>query len=69
MTTHETQIKNVILQQFPTESALARELGWPRQRLNRITTGNRLPTIEEVNALSKVLRLSVDTLVHIFLPD
>lgn len=65
---HTSEIKHLITGKYETESALARSLGWPRQRLNKITTGVRLPTIEEINDLSLALGVSIETLVHIFLP-
>lgn len=61
------EIKGVILERYKSESALAQELGWPRQRLNKITTGVRKPTIEEVNCLSIALGVSVERLLQIFL--
>ena len=67
MNAPETEIKAVISAHFPTESALARELGWPRQRLNKLTTGARLPTIREINDLSRELGMPVGNLVDIFL--
>lgn len=67
MDTEQSAIKKVILDRYPTESALAKELKWPRQRLNKITTGVRLPTIDETNALAQALEMPVGDLVHIFL--
>lgn len=61
-------LKTLILNQYGTESALARELGWTRQRLNRITTGRTMPDIEELNALSCSLHKPVGELILIFLP-
>lgn len=61
------QIKEMIQEKYPSESALAKQLGWPRQRLNKITTGVRLPTIEEINDLAIALGVSVERLIHIFL--
>lgn len=69
MAVHTNEIKNLILQGYPTEAALARALGWPRQRLNKLTTGGRLPTIEEINALAQVTGLSVERLLQIFLAN
>lgn len=67
MAERTNEIKHLILQGYPTEAALARALGWPRQRLNKLTTGGRLPTIEEVNEIAQVTGLSVERLLHIFL--
>lgn len=67
MDEHTNEIKALILKGYPTESALARKLGWTRQRLNKLTTGDRLPTIEEVNDISMVTGVSVKRLIQIFL--
>lgn len=60
-------VKGLIYSKFGKESALADHLGWPRQRLNKITTGRRLPNIEELNAISLALDEPVDKMLHIFL--
>lgn len=60
-------LKTMIHDQYGREAALARELGWPRQRLNRITTGQTMPDIEELNALAISLHKPVGELIHIFL--
>lgn len=67
METDHSRIKKLILTRYPTETALAKVLNWPRQRLNKITTGAGLPTIDETNALALALDVPVGALVHIFL--
>lgn len=61
------RIKELIYSQFETESACAKALGWPRQRLNKISKGYKVPTVKEVNELSKVLKMPVGDLASIFL--
>lgn len=61
------EIKQLILDQYRSEAAFAAHLNWSRQRLNKITNGVRLPTIDEVNTLSHELDVPVDRLIHIFL--
>lgn len=63
----KTRIKKIIRAKFKTETACARAMGWPRQRLNKITNGVKVPTIKEVNELSLVLDTSVGDIVKIFL--
>lgn len=63
----QNEIKNLILQKYPSEAECARKMGWNRQRLNKITTGFREPSIYELNMLAKTLDISVNRLVPIFL--
>lgn len=62
------ELKNIILKKFGTETACAKTLGWPRQRLNKITNGQKIPNVTELNDLSNALETPVADLVHIFLP-
>lgn len=52
---------------YDTEAELARALGWPRQRLNKITTGAKEPDICEASQLATKLNVSVDVIADIFL--
>lgn len=65
----ESQIKQMILERFGTEAKAARALGWPRQRLNKITIGRKEPDLEEVSALSGLLGVPVGEMVAIFLAN
>lgn len=60
-------LKGLIYGKYGKEVALAQKLGWPKQRLNRITTGRSMPNIEEVNALASALDTPVDQMISIFL--
>ena len=60
-------IKSLISEKYKSEAACARQLGWERQRLNKITTGFREPSVYEVNELARVLERPVGDLVLIFL--
>lgn len=60
-------VKGMIYSKYGKESALADHLGWSRQKLNKITTGRKLPNLEELNALSGALDEPVDKMLHIFL--
>lgn len=62
-------IKEMILDRYPSEAGCARALGWERQRLNKITTGVREPSVYELNELAKVLSVPVGELVPVFLPE
>lgn len=54
---------------YPTEASMARRLGWPRQRLNSITTGRKTPDIEEVAAIAGALGAPILEVVTFFLKD
>ena len=61
------ELRGLIYGKYDTESQLADELGWSKQRLNVITTGRREPSLEEVEALAQKLDKSVEDMVYIFL--
>lgn len=63
----ESRIKDLITTRFGSEAKAARELGWSRQRLNRISLGHKEPDLEEVNALAGLLGVPVGEMVAIFL--
>ena len=60
-------LRSLIYAKYDSESKLATELGWPRQRLNKITNGIKEPDIYEVKALADKLGRSVSEMVDIFL--
>ena len=61
------ELRGLIYGKYETETQLANELGWPKQRLNLITNGTREPDLEEVAALAEKLDKSVEEIVFIFL--
>lgn len=61
------ELKGLIYSKYGKETVLADKLGWPRQRLNKITTGRKTPNIEELNELAQALDEPVDRMLHIFL--
>lgn len=60
-------LKSMILEKFHSESKMASELGWPRQRLNKITNGVKEPDLEEVEAIAEKLGSTFSDVAHIFL--
>ena len=58
-----------INEKFESEAACARALGWARQRLNKITTGQMKPDVDDVNALSAVLEISVGDVCSFFITN
>lgn len=61
------ELRGAIYSNYPSEAACARELGWPRQRLSKITNGEKEPNIEEIVSLARVLGKTVEDVVQIFL--
>ena len=61
------ELRGLIYGKYETEAKLADDLGWPKQRLNKITNGNKEPDLEEVAALAGKLDTSIEEMVYIFL--
>jgi len=59
-------LRGVILTRYDSESALARSLGWTRQRLNRMTQGHKKPNLSEAKAICEKLDVSMDELAVFF---
>ena len=54
---------------YDSEAAFARELGWKKQRLNKITTGQKEPDIVEAAEMAEKLGVSLDVIACIFLNE
>ncbi len=67
MATKVREFRSLIFKHYDTESQFAEKLNWPRQRLNKITNGQKIPDIQELDELSRGLDVSVGTLANIFL--
>ena len=63
----DLQLSGLIHSKFDSESAMANAMGWSRQRLNRITTGKKVPDLFEVDDIANVLDTSFVSVAHIFL--
>lgn len=61
------ELRGLIYGKFDSESDMARVLGWPRQKLNKITNGIKEPDIKELNAIANALEKTVGELAQIFL--
>lgn len=61
------ELKALIYKKYDTEAEFARAIGWPRQRLNKITSGRKEPTISEVNEISVGLDEPVQQIASFFL--
>ena len=62
-----SQVKEELRDMIRAEAECARKMGWSRQRLNKITTGKKMPDIAELNCIAAVLERNADELLHIFL--
>lgn len=67
MATKVRAFRSLIFLHFDSESELASSIGWPRQRLNKITNGEKIPTLDELEVLAEHLSISVGELADIFL--
>lgn len=65
----DKELKERILAKYGTEAEMARRLGWPRQRLNKITNGAKEPDVDELAAISKGLCLSISCVANFFLKN
>lgn len=57
----------MISDKYGTQTACAKALGWPKQKLNRIALGQTMPSLEDVQALAKALNKPVGVIANIFL--
>lgn len=61
------ELRGLIYDRYDTETQLAADLGWTKQKLNLITNGAREPSLREIEALAGKLGKSVEEMVYIFL--
>lgn len=61
------ELRGLIYTKYSSLSDCARALGWPRQRLDRITNGYHIPNLVETAMLARVLDSSVNTIAEFFL--
>ena len=57
----------LIEEKYGSQAALARHLGWDRQKLNYFLTGQRIPLLKDIYAMSTALGVSLEWLTEIFL--
>jgi transcriptional regulator with XRE-family HTH domain len=60
-------LRSLIYAKYDSEAKLADELGWPRQRLNKITNGTKEPDLDEVKVLAEKLDRPFSDIAFIFL--
>ncbi len=64
----ENSLKREILKVYKYESHCADAMGWTRQKLNKITNGDKEPTVEELNAIAKAIHKPISYVISFFLP-
>lgn len=60
------ELRSMIHGRFISEAKCADALMWTRQKLNKITTGRKMPDIVELSELASVLGKSLQELAEIF---
>ena len=60
------ELNGLIHTMYPNESAMAKAMGWPRQRLNRITSGRKMPDLEETTEIATALKKPLTDVANIF---
>ena len=60
-------LNGLIHSKFDSESKMAVAMGWSRQRLNKITNGDKEPNLFEVRDIAKAVGTSFETVAQIFL--
>ena len=52
-------LNGLIHTKFSSESAMARAMNWSRQRLYKITSGEKIPNLFELDEMANVLGCSI----------
>ena len=63
----EMTLNGLIHNRYGSQTEMATSMGWSRQRLNRILTGRKQPSLDEVCAMAKSLGVSFMTIAQFFL--
>lgn len=61
------ELQAIIYQKYNSESHMAREMGWKKQRLNKILNQTKEPNINEINDIALALDCSAEEIALIFL--
>ena len=62
-------LNGLIHSKYDNESQMANALGWPRQKLNKITNGDQEPDLGEVKSIAQVLQVPFMQVANIFLRE
>jgi len=61
------ELRGIIYSKYDSEAEMAKVMGWPRQRLSKITNGLKEPDVNELNAIAEPLDIPVGEIAQIFL--
>ncbi|MCL2437317.1 MAG: helix-turn-helix transcriptional regulator [Clostridiales bacterium] len=61
-----TELRSLIYGKFDSQTEFAERLGWSKQRLSKITSGRKEPSIREVSAISQGLGIDIAVVARIF---
>ena len=61
------ELKKMIYGKFDSEKDCADAMGWPKQRLNKITNGKKEPSVSEVVKFARAVEEPVEIVANIFL--
>jgi DNA-binding XRE family transcriptional regulator len=62
-------LRGAIYSKFKSQNQFTKAIGWSQNKIGRILKGEMIPNIEDCNAIMKVLSLSVEEYINIFLPS
>ena len=60
------RFREEILKRFKSEAALAKRMGWSRQKLHKVIHGGTSPKISRINELSRGMGIPVGELIELF---
>ncbi len=61
------EFRGLVYSKYNNESDFAKALGWPRQRLNKISAGKKVPSLLELDDMAASLNVEPAYLLDIFL--
>lgn len=62
-------LRGAIYSKFKSQNEFTKSIGWSQNKIGRILKGEMIPNIEDCNAIMKVLALSMEEYISIFLPS
>lgn len=61
-------IRGAVYDKYRTFTKFADALGWNKQRVSKIITGQKVPNVNEVAEMADALGLTVEHVAYFFLP-
>lgn len=60
------ELRSLIYGKFDSQTEFAEHLQWSKQRLSKVTSGKKEPSISEISEIAKGLDMEISDLVPIF---